>query len=74
MEAENAFNSKEYEAAIPLLIEVDKKVNGDFHIDIALGIAYLETNELDKAYEEFNQVYNSDALIRRPGIMVFSND
>ncbi|MEZ5009840.1 MAG: hypothetical protein R2753_16950 [Chitinophagales bacterium] len=63
LEAENAFNSKEYEAAIPLLIEVDK-VNGDFHIDIALGIAYLETNELDKAYEEFNQVYNSDALIR----------
>ncbi|MEZ5004377.1 MAG: hypothetical protein R2730_15200 [Chitinophagales bacterium] len=62
-EAEEAFNSGDYKTAIPLLKELDH-VNGDFHVDIALGIAYLETDELDMAYEEFNQVYHSDALIR----------
>lgn len=62
-DAEKLFNDGKYDKAIPLLIDVDKEIE-DYNVDLALGISYLETNDLANAKEMFNKIYNSDALIK----------
>lgn len=62
-DAEQAYNNGNYAEAIPLLIAADK-VNNDYSIDLALGVAHLEVNQLDEALKLFNKVYNSDSIIK----------
>ena len=55
-EAESAYRAEDFESAITLLEKLIQQDSKDYRLQLALGNAYIQSDQLEKAENTFNQI------------------